>query len=46
MLLRNKVSAMSNSIDERELRYEMEKNILLANEIQEKLENLEKSFQS
>ena len=44
MLLWNKVTAMTNSLEERELRYEMEKNILVANEIQEKLENLEKTI--
>ena len=43
MLLWNKVTAMTNSLEERELRYKMEKDSL-ANEMQEKLENLEKSF--
>ena len=43
MLLWNKVTAMTNSLEERELKYEMEKDSL-ANEMQAKLENLEKTF--
>ena len=43
MLLWNKVTAMTNSLEERELKYEMEKDSL-ANEMQEKLKNLEKTF--
>ena len=43
MLLWNKVTAMTNSLEERELRYKTGKEIL-ANEMQEKIENLEKTF--
>ena len=43
MLLWYKVTAMTNSLEERELRYEIEKDSL-ANEMREKLENLEKTF--
>ena len=43
MLLWNKVCGMTYSSDERMLRYEMEKDILV-NKMQEKLENLKNTF--